>query len=251
MSTTSPDEDRQIRAIINSKDRNDVNNTTSTSFSYNLDREIKRVVKIELLSIQIPYTYYTITALNNVVEISAGTNTIPIGNYTTSSMALQLKTTMDAIGGGPYTLSFSRTTHKLTVSAAGAFQVLTVAANNIAKNLGFTVDSTLSTDNTGDIVFNLSGTNYIVIRSDALTEYNARPNVSAVGLTSRNILYTMVVKGNPTNILVDEPEGTIIVNLNTKRTFQYNIDFSIEDDSGNPIDLNGLDWSCQLLFRIK
>jgi hypothetical protein len=238
------------RVLVDSAKRNNLLTTTSTNFTFSLDREVKRVRRIQLVSIQVPFTYYVINATNNVVELSAGTGLLPEGNYNISTMLSQLKTTMDAIGGGPYTLATSNTTHKLTITSAGAFQVLTSALNNIASILGFSVDSASSTTVVADGVISLNGPKFLVLKSSLLTQYVADPSAVASTMVGGAVLHSMAVKGVPTDILVDEPTD-VTLELTSKQSFETNIDFQLEDDCGNILDLNGETFSFQFLFHTE
>jgi hypothetical protein len=239
------------RVLIDSRRRNDPSSSTSTNFTFNLDREVKRVRRIQLVSIQVPFTYYVINSSNSVIEISAGVGNLPSGNYNLSTMLNQLKITMDAIGGGPYTLAVSNTSHKLTITSSTAFQVLTGAANNIAHILGFTEATSLLTSVIANSIISLNGPKFLVLKSSLLTQYIADPSAVAESSIGGAIVHTMAVKGVPTDILIDEPISNASLELTSKQTFGKNIDFQLEDDYGNILDLNGETFSCQFLFHTE
>ncbi len=238
------------RVVIDADKRDNKTTTTTTNFTYTLDRKIDRVKIIRLASVQIPFTYYAVNATNNIAEVTAGTGAVAPGNYTAGTFATALKTTLDAIGGGPYTVTYSNSTHKLTIAAAGAFAVLTSAANNIAPILGFTVDSAVATSNVGDSVLCLHGPNYLLLRSNLLTQYASSPSATASSEDGKNILCAIPTKGNPTDIIIHEPIDAQF-ELNLKQTYQNDIDFILEDDKGNVLDLNKKPWSAQFIFQTE
>jgi hypothetical protein len=240
------------RIIVNSKYK-DADSKSVGDMFYTLHRKIDNVKKIEIMSLQVPFTFYAFTALNNIIQITTGQAAIPPGNYNATTLAAQLETTMDAIGGGAFTVTYSQSTHKYTITTTGAaFQILTTASNNIANEIGFTTDSTLATSATADSVVNTNGARYLELRSSALTKYSGSTTITSVlaPKTGNTVLYTIPVKGLPTDIIIDERCDSMI-ELNKKQTFHEDIDFQLEDDSGNTLDLNGQDYSFQLVFHTE
>jgi|688.fasta_scaffold162380_2 hypothetical protein len=79
---------------INSIFRNNYRNTPSTNFFYDLPVEIKKILSLKVIDIQIPYCYYNINAglKNNYFLIKNETTNqtskiiVPDGNYTNSSL---------------------------------------------------------------------------------------------------------------------------------------------------------------------
>ena len=88
---------------------------------------------------------------------------IPIGDYTLSSLILEVKTQMDAVGGQSYEISVDRDTRLITISAPGNFELLvdtgTREGSSVYELLGFTgADRTGSNSYTGD---SPSGSEYV------------------------------------------------------------------------------------------
>ena len=70
-------------------------------------------------------------------------------------------------------------------------------------------------------------------------------------VSSRDIIHTVPVNTNPGGVILDiapEPRYNI---LGFKTSFQTNIDFRLEDDQGNLINLNGNHWSVQFIFELR
>ena len=242
-----------VRVTINSRNRNTPLVTTSSDFTYTLNESIDRVHKISVLSVQIPFSYYVINDTNHTIRLHVGavdiSANVPNGNYTSATICTALVSAMSLLAGAPYTVTYSASTMKLTLASAGAFKVLASGATNINRVLGFMVDSASATSNTADSAINLSGFDYIVVKSTILTQYVENTNKTANALADITILHTVPVNGGPTDIIIDSPECPKPIRLGFKQSFQSNIDFQLEDDQGNSLSLNGRDWSMQLLFE--
>lgn len=243
---------QSVKVLVDSRYRNDpldpINN-----FKYDLDKSVDRVTRIYVESAQIPFTYYTTTALNNVFETSLGTATLAPGNYNSGTIATALKTSLDtnAAGGAPWVVTFSPTTFKVTVAAAAAFTVITTTANTMTQNLGFNVDTASNVTHVGDGAVDLSGARYLVIKSSLIGENRSFTTAVAPIVSSKDIIHTVPVNTNPGGVVLDvapEPRYNI---LGFKTSFQNNIDFRLEDDQGNLLDLNGNNWSVQFVFELR
>lgn len=147
-----------------------------------LQRPLTEVAAIKIIEVEIPFTYYVFNEFNNTftLQIGAGpllTVTIPIGNYSSTSMANVLGTilTTAALPSPTFTVTYSGAsstqpnTGKFTISTAPPTQfTLTFGSNQSTSPhlwLGF---------NPGSITSNLAG---VLVA----------PNVAAV--TGPNYLY--------------------------------------------------------------
>ena len=121
---------------IDSAYREDVENTPSTSFTFNLSEPLKDVVALKLYSVQIPYAWYTINSSfggnffyirGNVPGLNNGNHDIRVeiksGNYTESQLQDAINAEFDALSRlsqyadlsfGGTTTSFDITTMKIT-----------------------------------------------------------------------------------------------------------------------------------------
>lgn len=241
-----------VRVIVNSRNRN-IGSASASNFTYNLNSSVERVQKVSVLSVQIPFTYYVINSNRNTIYINvAGGDvhaSIPNGNYTSSTFASAIKTALDTLAGNPYTVTYSQVTMKLTISSAAAFSVLVAGAGNMAANMGFTAATGAGTSQVSDSVIDLSGSDYLVVKSTMLTKMAMVPSRTALALTTNNILYTIPVNASPAGIIMDSPFELKPIRYGYKQTFQNSIDFVLEDDQGNVMDLNGRNWSIHLLFE--
>ena len=245
----------RCNVVINSNTRLNPGSSTSSNFTYSLNRNITRVTDIVIKSVQIPFTYYTVNSLNNVLKFNSNAISITItpGNYTTSSLAVELKTLIDtAFGDATTVITFSSTTFKLNITRGVAFNVdaaATVPTSTFAKLIGFTVSSATSTSVTGDSVINLSGPNYLVLESQFLTKATQHKTAYASNIYANSLMIIPIFVGFGDFISVGE-QPSIPVRLN----YKFNVlstdilDFKIKDDLGNVINLNGGEFSMQLVF---
>lgn len=253
-----------IGVTINSKFRENKHKTKTNEFKFNLDKEVRRISMIKIKSIQVPFTFYGINSTNNRLYVNSTWITITPGNYTSNTIGTEIKTQLEAaFGPGVVTVSISPTNHKMTLSIdAGTLEIKYSDGSEIstfAPLIGFNLSANgppseiypvsigPAASITGNGVVDISGIKYIVVKSNALTRFSGQKNATASSLSSNNILHTITVKGFPTDIILDEPEN-LEISINNKTTFKNSIDFRLEDDSGNLLDLNGSEWSVNFIF---
>jgi hypothetical protein len=243
---------QSVKVLVDSNFRNNPLDATN-DFKYDLDKSIDRVKNVYVNSVQIPFTYYTTTAINNVFSTSLGNTVIPPGNYNSGTIVTTLKNGLNNDAAPAiWDVVFSPTTLKLTVSADTPFEIIATVANSIAPNLGFNVDTVgPNTSFIGDGTIDLSGPRYLVIKSSLIGENRSLTTTVAPAVTSQDIIHTIPVNTNPGGVVLDvapQPRYNI---LGFKTSFFKNIDFRLEDDRGNPLDLNGNDWSVQYVFELR
>jgi len=248
MSRESKNEEA-TRVIINSANRTDLADLTS-DFTYALDKQVSKVVAIEVVSVQIPFSYYAINGTNDQLSSFAGLATLIHGNYTSASFAAMVEAQLNLLAAG-HTVTYSSVTGRITVANAGNTRIIVSGVNDAAPLLGFTVSSALAASVTGDSTAVFTGPNYLVIKSLALTRYNSTPAVTAADLASTTIFHTVPVNVNAGAIIIDTPESNSSMSpLNFPDNFNE-IDLQLEDDQGNQLDLNGANWSMQLLMHAR
>jgi len=264
MSITRRSPQEEIEVLIHSQYRNNPTTSNHSNFTYNLDRSIGRVSEIQIASIHLPFSYYAVNDNNHTLHIDGGvtgTADIPNGNYTTSTMSAALKTAMEAVMGATATVTYSSVTNKFTLVHSGtSFFVDTAGADNIAYMIGFEEDLASATSQTSDTAIDLSGPKHLVLKSTILTQFSAEKNITSSALAaiyvtntgvSDNILHTIPVNAQPTGVTLDIPLRTSSIRLNTQLVFQNNIDFRLEDDEGNLLEMNGKEWSAKLIFKVR
>jgi hypothetical protein len=256
---------QSVKVLIDSRYRNDPTPLNVSNFTYSLNREIGRVSSVYVESVQVPFTYYAVDYNSqNLIVVYSGipyVATIARGNYNSGTILNAVKQALDAllIGGITWTVTFNPSTLKITISVLGGVGVFSLVIQgdltSIGPLLGFTIDAGAAATLTSDSALDLSGPRYLVIKSRLIGENRAYPTaVSALysaDVSPDAIIHTVPVNTNPGGVILDlipEPRNNI---LGFKTAYQNNIDFRLEDDRGNLLDLNGGQWSIQLTFELR
>lgn len=245
----------RANAIINSKTRINPTSTTSSNFTFSFSKKFSRITNIIVKSIQIPFSFYVINSLNNVLKFNSNAVSVTIepGNYNTSSLAIELKTKIDAaFGDSSTTVTFSTTTYKITIARSAPFVIdaaATVPTSTLAPLIGFTVSSTSAMSATSNNVINLSGPNYIIVESAYLTKaVQHRTNYTSSIYNNALAIIPLLVSPGDTISLDDQ------LLLPTRLNYKFDIlttdivDIVLKDDDGNILNLNGSDIAIQLVF---
>lgn len=241
--------------VINSKDRLNPSTEPLGNFTYSINTTVSRITELVLSSVQIPYTFYVINDNTNTLTLNAGANvvTLPNGNYTISNIITELITQIDAVIGGNTTVTYNNSTMKFTIGNDSAFIVDSEedqATSTLSTLIGFRVSSASSTSNTADSVANISGPNYIYIKSDFLTK-NIHNKVTYIDNSYQDALAIIPVDVNAGSIIITEPN--IPLRIGTKITIEPTdiIDICLVDEANNILDPNGVDWSFQLILTTE
>jgi hypothetical protein len=238
---------RQI--LFNSKDR-----TSGTSSSFMLQyrlRQFSNCDKYYVTGVSIPFSYYVVNSSNNVLTFlnpGIGSNstviTIPPGNYSFSQLQSTIQTSISAINS-QFTITYNVNTGLYSFSTTTqAFGLDASASTSILSNLmGFLPQvypastSTITSTNVAD----LSGPKYLYVVSNALafqSEFEAissNPNI-------RNVICAIPVNVNSFEIIIYENHDDADA-MPFHKPFPNIIDIQLIDCYGNPINLNGCEWS--------
>jgi hypothetical protein len=241
----------RIQAVINSKDRKNPLTEITSNFTWSFNKNINRVSEILIKSVQIPFSFYVINSTNNYFIINSTTITISNGNYTATSLILELINKINAGIGGNTVITYSSQTLKLTISNDNNIQIRAhnpgVTNSPLSKLLGFLVDSLSNTTIIADSAMNISGPNYISIDSQFLT----RPIQNKTLYSDDNLqtsLLAVPVHTSFGDIITLEPNLPIRLNYKISINTSDIIDIKLLDEFGNIINLNGLDWAMQIIF---
>lgn len=219
---------------------------SSVDFTLNLGSSISKVLEVEVIGAEIPYTFYGVTANNNALAWTAGATAyralVAPGNYTVSKFVTALVAAMTAEQAG-WTVTYSAQTYKLTFQHATPFTldlVNALGATTMSSVIGQTAATALATTTVMPNSLNISGPRYLLIKSRALT----RPKITRPFLNQSqdDVLYKVSIQGGPGDILVEKNTYPNLLRYGVRQTIK-NIDFQLTDDQGNLVDLNGQDWS--------
>lgn len=245
----------RVNTVINSKKRRLPNTETSTNFTYSVSRDITRITDIIIKSIQLPFAFYATNLTNNTLTFNSGATIVTIepGNYTSTSITLELKNKIDAALGGTSTVvTFSNVTYKFTIARSTSF-VLDAGplwpASTAAKSIGFQVSSPSAVSIVSDSVVNISGPNYINLVSNFLTK-TIHHKVIYADTSYEGVLFTIPLTVSPGEIITVGEQPLLPVRLSYKAKILATdiIDFTLKDDDNNILNLNGSDFAMEIVF---
>jgi hypothetical protein len=230
---------------------------TNSDFTITLDEKLSRIRKVEVKTTEIPFSFYVvIAAQNNVLEYKvngvAYNITVPEGNYSGTTFASQIQLLLDAQQGSGWLVNYNTSIYKIEFTyTGGTYELLSSVGSTMSDLIGLSADSGVISSGvkfTCQGISNLSGPNFILIRSNALTRpLRRRPLYNN---QHSDVLYKAQVRSGPGTTLTD--------NISVQDPFEYpvrislsTIDLRIEDEEENPIDLNNLPWSITLIYEIE
>ena len=266
-----PQTRERVQVVINSERRLNSNpGETSTNFTYQLNRSFSRIAEILIQSIQFPFTFYAISSMNNQLRINRGTTKtiiIPPGNYTATSLIsvlnVALNNATDPVSGYPYNgfpgedflVTYSFITLKFTITCSNPFTIYSAGTDplsTMAVNIGFREDSGIGVNSaTGDSTINLAGPKYIRIESNFLSAPRQHKPLYADDSYS-NTLFILPINASYGSFISTDIQIPIRTTYKFRIDHQTDIiDFSVVDENGNLIDLNGNDWSMYIVMTTE
>lgn len=111
-----------------------------------LGKPLNNVAALKTLEVQIPFTYYVFNSKNNTFTLTesdgggARTVTIPVGNYTSSTLPSALATALNSASANShtYTVAYSTSTYKLTITSnAGGANTFTLTFGSSSTDPGW------------------------------------------------------------------------------------------------------------------
>ena len=179
--------------------------------------------------------------------------TIAPGNYTTTSLSTELKSKIDtAFGDTDTTVVFSNVTYKLTITRTAPFYIASYneyPESTASKLLGFITPGTFDSVLTGDSMYNISGPNYILLRSRFLVQASNRKAIY-INNDYKDVLAVIPLVVSAGDIISIPDNISIPIHLSYKWTIKQTdiIDITLTDENGNILDLNGAPMAIQLSF---
>lgn len=242
---------------------------SSHNFTVQMIPAIHRCRRVSLEAVNIPLTFYNARDLDPVQVIS-GSNTIPFfdgttnwlaivppGSYTADGLVAAVNAAFAAIFF-PATLDYSLETYKFSITSSVPISLTfaTIIQNSMATILGFPqVDTPFALVATAPRAFNLSVPPCIFIR---VAEFPVQVRASSPSPISSVIPYG---KSTDATFAVYTSVNSGGINLHAKfMTWQAELDMDVSNFSrltislwdprnGEPIDLNGADWT--MLLRLE
>jgi hypothetical protein len=245
-----------VLVYINSEDRT---YGTNEEFTTVFERPITGVTQAEIISIEIPYTFYTINATNNVLIINLENDltdyvvTIPPGSYGISMYTQVLQGLLENDVDSDFLVLYNRQTFKITITNANKAFRFKAEGTTMADIIGLIINEDFpldgSTLNTALMpkTINLAGTKYIFVKSIRLV----RPNVYRPYDSSErdDILYKLSITGGPGQIMVDKVNLPDLFKYGVRQNIEQ-MDFQLVDEYGDVIDLNNQAWSLTVKLTV-
>jgi hypothetical protein len=256
---------RRTTIVVNSRDRNLLNEANSNSFRYKLRRPLTNVMSIELMNGCIPSYIYNVNTGWNTFMFKEGTIittiTLTPGYYTEATLLVELQTRLNAILGkvNNYTVTLNANTKKVQISSTNLvpFTLLfysgnphdeidlntlaILSINTPARLLGFGLQDYVS-DTTGKIsgilpvdIDNFIKTIYLHIESDG--KNLSRMEVGNGGRDCFHIFY--LVPGSANYLLLNkETDHSLFESTPAPMARMMTLDISFRDEFHRVIDLN-------------
>lgn len=240
---------KYTRLVVDSTFRDQTQYPNPNDYYFVFDDDINDVASARLISIDLPFSTYTINMYFNTlwVKIGAGnevTVALDQGNYNASALATMIQTKLNnASLGVTFTITYNSTLDKFTFAGTGAFALnFAGKTNGLHYLLGFKPTNYTSTANQIIAPYrcNLNYNNYIVMCIDSFdnNKSNNKPLNKSFAVITPN--YSGLSLG-------DEPNITKNFNPPLARLAKIHITFF--DKYGNPYDFQNMDHRFELLFH--
>jgi len=246
--------EKKVLLHISSSDRNTIVNAESHEYTLKITPARTNVKFIELVSVELPFTFYPIRDIENIIyfDDSGGTPRTAIitpGSYSIKNFLVELKTEMEASGtSDTFTITKNDNTKRLTITNdAGVFELTTSNNTNaIWKIIGYDfglVDLTGSASYEAPSIWNMSGRQHVYIVSD-LTDSLNDDIIESSG--QRPIIAKVPVSVSFKETIHFEPFERI--KLGFSALILSSIKVTIVDPDFIPHDLHKVDFSMSFLL---
>ena len=235
--------------------------------NYKNDRFLLPPKYVKVISANIPYTWYNIVTGTNdqivFVESTGPTTytvTVPSGNYDGSSLATAVAYAMNNTGAADtYTVKFDSSKLVFNITSTGTFYFNFLAANNMAKLLGFPAQVyplAPTNDLTSVTVADLLPDTSLIICSNLVEGIdNGVPLITDGDAVSNNVMAVINIVGSYGQTLTYDDYGTGIPLMNVSQSalglrtgVTVPIRFYLRFPDGFPLNLNGVGWSVVVKF---
>ena len=240
------------------KDRGTIDNfSLILDTPIDLNRNRQYYVRVE--NIRVPTSFYNLNAFNNILKLTedpAGTPdlltiTVPIGNYNESELRTILVSLLNAASivsgnNNTFTINFDDITGKMTFTTdVTEFTVESkTSGSTINRNIGFATD----VSNTS-VSMSLISTDHVALNSRRYLKLDT-------GLGSNNHYTKTTIENVTLQIPITEGRSTIQFYSNHDgykaklESFHQikQLRMRITDADKNPVDFNGVDWSCEIVI---
>ncbi len=243
---------------VNSRDRSDVKNTTSSRFSYEVKYLRGAATHAVVSEVVIPKTYWLVPNDDTqnffyLTELGVETKvTMAKGNYSAGSFLIYMATLLNASSPNGYTYAITRPNARTgpdtgmftyTVTGNGADQPALGFTTELHRLFGFASNSTNTFEADTLVsthVVNFNRYDAIFIASDMCASADGRSVLQTVFSTG-------VVDGGS---ITYSAQSTGLGGRPLRMLSGGSFSFSLIDTRGQLVDLNGSNWSMSLLLYI-
>lgn len=226
------------------------------SYLSNLKYELGLILKDEpdiihrqicLQSAQIPYSFYVVNYTCNLLKIDSNTYTIPVGNYTATTLLTQILSSIVVLYPSMQ-VTLNKTTGVITFSNTSNFTIYNNFTHSIGTILGFganTVNASTANSLVATYPINLLGIKSLEVRSGTFT----CNNISSQSGGQTTLLASIPVSACPFGMIDYKDSG------NNQMTF-YNptlddFDINIVDgETGEYVNFNNQNWSMTFIIHL-
>lgn len=213
---------------------------TSHQFTYRLPHSIKNVKRITLLNAEIPNTTYNVRSPYNTFQFirssTTYTATVTEGVYTSTSLLSALAAAMTAADSDTtFSFSTSSTSLKLTMTATNS---VTVVDTFLSRSLGFT---------SGQVGTNITATNTYVIGDMFLNLVFRNLPTNVISTASSSFRFPLTADSGYIQFFTSAPSNEQFIDMDGSSSLGH-LDICIVDQYGNPVSLNGAEFS--LFLRV-
>ena len=222
--------------LIRSKDRS---YGTPGDFSVNLDIPLQDLKGVALLSLSLPNVIYNVVSTNNKFYFKDSSDvvvTLPNGSYNINTLIAELTNQMNTSGAQVYTISYSTTSMRLTISAAGNFTIQT-GDNTINYILGFEVTASATSHEATNVV-RLDFPSFLFIE---ITEFYSLFSKTTTGNAYGNFI--IPISTNSQSLEIFNRNISYPVNVCYGSSNITSLSVKLRKDNGDIVNINGLDWA--------
>ena len=267
---TMPTKEKYL--TIDTRFRDEYDASALANYNISLPERLTNVRSLEVTNMEVPITFYNISSRigNNTFHIKIGvmetTIKIPSGNYTESTLASTITSTLSSQGAPYNDISFTITNKKaefknngsndctITFDTTDCIRPSEGPMSRLGWLLGYRLKSYVlpgSTDEIGESFVSINGLRYIYLILDEYTSSNPKSFLSlsrTSQLSSQPIIARISMDYN------DYPFGTVLsaelgsylrsdVRSYANEVNLQRFNIRLVDEFGSILDLNGMDFS--------
>ena len=229
---------------ISSLDRNDkkTDNQYDFSVSFN-DSDLSQVKRVVLKSVIIPNTSYNINTTNNTIFYDSSSLTLPVGQYTLSTLITAIENAFSAIN--VLTITQDALTQKLTFTFTS--NIVLQSTSTMKYVIGFNDTMTSNTVHVMPNLPDLTGLKKVFIKSSALSNMTSMSDSSKKHYNIFSEVDITVPFGFVEHRVLSDLHSSDELTFSQPKNIST-IDIKLYDQHLNNLDLNG--HHIELIFKI-